>query len=219
MLHNSTKCVKKHLVSEDPWWIGCNPAYLYWKAVDKLEVRFQGYRWLAKNIRSKCTISKTRYNIKGMSIMVNHIKSVINSHLPTWANTIIWWSTTTVRVFLSWTVFTERYTCRRPNMTIYSQFSSWYKKRVLNKGFLPNMRGHLLAMNWYDRKQNRLLYSCSTPKLVEKLLYESNNKIQRVDDYNNGMDGVDISDQMTEYIIMQKYSTWLSCGDRWCFIC
>ena len=75
------------------------------------------------------------------------------------------------------------------------------KTKLKNKGeIVANRKGNLLAVNWVDRKQVRLLSTCSTASMVEKTLYDgSTQEIPKVVvDYNRGMGGVDLSDQMTD---------------------
>ena len=59
-----------------------------------------------------------------------------------------------------------------------------------------------MAVNWGDRKQVRLLSTCSTTKMGEKAFYNGDvQEILQVIDYNQEMEGVDISDQMTNQYI------------------
>ncbi|XP_067945031.1 piggyBac transposable element-derived protein 4-like [Watersipora subatra] len=74
------------------------------------------------------------------------------------------------------------------------------KVKMKNKGeILASRKGNLLAVSWVDRKQVRLLSTCSTANMVEKEVFNGTRKVpQVVVDYNSGMGGVDQSDQMTD---------------------
>ncbi|XP_064598470.1 piggyBac transposable element-derived protein 4-like [Liolophura sinensis] len=75
------------------------------------------------------------------------------------------------------------------------------KKTLKHKGDMVCQRkGQILAVNWMDRKQVRLLSTISNAGTVEK---ENHNKVKKtvpnvVIDYNAGIGGVDKSDQMTD---------------------
>ena len=76
------------------------------------------------------------------------------------------------------------------------------KTKLKEKGdIIATRKGNLLAINWMDRKQVRLLTSCSSANKVEKQRWDgsSNQVPQVVLDYNYGMGGVDLSDQMTDH--------------------
>lgn len=75
------------------------------------------------------------------------------------------------------------------------------KKTLKQKGELVCQRkGQLLAVNWLDRKQVRLLSTIANSGTVEKENYKKEKKIvpNVVIAYNSGMGGIDKSDQMTD---------------------
>jgi hypothetical protein len=75
------------------------------------------------------------------------------------------------------------------------------KTKLKNKGDIVACRkGSLLGINWLDRKQVRLLSTASTAKMIETERYDGSTKRipKVVAEYNHGMGGVDLSDQMTD---------------------
>lgn len=76
------------------------------------------------------------------------------------------------------------------------------KTKLKQKGdAIANRKGNLLALSWVDRKQVRLLTSCSSANKVEKEIWNGTKILvpQAVLDYNCGMGGVDLTDQMTDH--------------------
>ncbi|XP_067943320.1 piggyBac transposable element-derived protein 4-like [Watersipora subatra] len=63
------------------------------------------------------------------------------------------------------------------------------KVKMNNKReILASRKGNLLAVSWVDRKQARLLSTCSTANMVEKKVYNATREVpQVVLDYNSGM--------------------------------
>lgn len=75
------------------------------------------------------------------------------------------------------------------------------KKKLKDKGDICSSRkGSLLAVNWHDRKQVRLLSTHASARMVEVEKYDNTKKNipHTVYEYNSGMGGVDLSDQMTD---------------------
>lgn len=75
------------------------------------------------------------------------------------------------------------------------------KTKLKAKGeIIANRKGNMLCINWMDRKQVRLLSSYSTAAMVDVEKYDNSVKKvpQVVIDYNKGMGGVDMADQMTD---------------------
>ncbi|XP_067947420.1 piggyBac transposable element-derived protein 4-like [Watersipora subatra] len=80
------------------------------------------------------------------------------------------------------------------------KFPNEMKVKMENHGeILASRKGNLLAVSWGNRKQVRLLSTCSIANMVEKEVYNATREVpQIVVDYNSRMGGVDQSDQMTD---------------------